>query len=51
MPLRGDDFFCGKGDGLLGGGCIGEDAGVAYQEGHYEEGAGEIADEGESPVL
>ena len=51
MPLRSDYFFCGESNGLLGGGCIGEDAGVAYQKGHYEERASEVTDEGESPVL
>lgn len=51
MPLRGNDFFRGESNGLLGRGCIGEDAGVADEEGHYEERASEIADEGESPVF
>ena len=51
MPLRSDDFFDGEFDGLGGVGWIGEDIGIANENGHYEERASQVADEGESPVL
>lgn len=51
MPFGGDDFLGSEGNGLLGGGCVGEDTSVADKDAHYEEGAREVAEEGESPVL
>lgn len=51
MPGRMDHFCGGEFDGLGAVGGIGEDFAVAGYDGHYEEGAGEVAEEGYDPVL